>query len=672
MPRITLRSTLGWVLVAFGAYWTVLSFFRLPHAVTYDLTLDGKTIGPFSATVTIDGVPFKSGMSVRGGSHQLMAEMRDADPIARDFWVLWGEKPLGTLALASSKGALAVTVSPLPATLAIYRQTTSVESGDAPLRADGLIVGEYSVVARHGEFEERRSVTVRRNATAAVKIEFPLGILNLAAEPADAEFELSGNRREWRGKLPAKVADVPVGDYRLVVSRQGWLITEKVSVTHGDGQARTVIFPYGSIAVTSEPAGLTITSDGVASGETPLTIRELRPGNYTLTASDGENALTATAVVAEKKETTQAFQFRYGSVEIKSEPAGATVNRGGRALGVTPFRIERVADGVKFEVELRLAGYAPRTLSVIGGAATAEVRLVNEEFNRWMRVGREALAGNDLDAAKTAVLAALKMEPQDEEARRLDTEIAAAMHRESIAVVERAIVASGGRPAVGRLREYQAVYVSSVERPDARVATRLTVYVSLPDKIRLDEEITVQPKGAPMLAINIGRALGVPAGPPAPVRTARCLAGGKWWRSSTAGAASDTDMDAELRVLLAQLQSAEAASLLPLLGADYRVDLVPEATNAPAGAAALLTHRPGRPDLTFYFNRTSGLPAGFDREPTENRRTGERWTGFRAFDGLRLPGVIRRVTDGQVSAELRLESFGPLSSLAVFQAPANQ
>ena len=54
------------------------------------------------------------------------------------------------------------------------------------------------------------------------KISLNLGGMSLSSEPADADFQVSGNGRQWDGKLPARLDDMPGGDYVFVVRRKGW------------------------------------------------------------------------------------------------------------------------------------------------------------------------------------------------------------------------------------------------------------------------------------------------------------------------------------------------------------------------------------------------------------------------------------------------------------------
>src|SRR5262249_36759684 len=159
----------------------------------------------------------------------------------------------------------------------------------------------------------------------------------LSSEPSDAEFELSGDGQHWQGKLPAQIADVPAGTYQFTARRKNWELTEKVTVNRDQVAADKIEFKYGSLEVTSDPAGMIVSSDGVEVGKTPTTLRELKPGQYALTVTDGENDLQASVTVGPKEAAKQAFAFHYGAVQLSSSPPGASVIRKGKEVGKTPL-----------------------------------------------------------------------------------------------------------------------------------------------------------------------------------------------------------------------------------------------------------------------------------------------------------------------------------------------
>jgi hypothetical protein len=399
-------------------------------ALSFDFSLDGKALSAGKvADVRVDGQPFTSGSKIGTGRHEITAQLQDAEPLHQHFWVLFGAKNLGTLPLETSKGSLTVTVNPSPAGVVVRRAGETVRQGEAPLNLEKLPIGDYMLVVRRGEYEETQSVNVRRQQRAEAKIDLKLGSADLSAEPADAEFELSGGGRHWQGKLPLRVNDVPVGSYSLVARREGWELTGDISVSRGNVTSNRIEFPYGSIDVTSEPSGLVVSTNGVEVGKTPSALRELRPGSYEVTASDGENDLVATISVGAKENVKKAFVFRYGAVQLASTPAGATVVRKGKEVGKTPLTLERFPAG-ESGVEFRFDGYASTNFTIVGleGITTNyNVKLMSVRYLESMKEAGEAFDSSQFAESQKFLVSALEAEPNDPAAVALQGEVSKAI-----------------------------------------------------------------------------------------------------------------------------------------------------------------------------------------------------------------------------------------------------
>ena len=206
-----------WVAIGLVAAAVPLFYgIRQEHALSFVLSLDGKGIrSPKTPTVSVDGAPFPAGNRISAGRHLLVVQLEGAEPIERHFWVVFGPKDLGALPLESSKGSLLVSANPLPAIAIVQDGSEIVRQGAVPLTIEKLPVGDYTVLVRRGQYEERRSVKIQRQQQTEVKIELQLGGVDLSAQPPEADFTLSGNGRSWQGNFPTRLDDVPVGTYRL-------------------------------------------------------------------------------------------------------------------------------------------------------------------------------------------------------------------------------------------------------------------------------------------------------------------------------------------------------------------------------------------------------------------------------------------------------------------------
>lgn len=261
------------------------------------------------------------------------------------------------------------------------------------------------------------------------------GQVTISSDPQDADFQLwhktrdrSDNQPDWSGKLPFQ-KDIPTGDYQLITIRKGWEIKTDISVSRGTIITNQTEFPYSSIEVTSEPTGLVISGGGDELGKTPLFL-QVKPGQYALTATDGENDLIANITVGPKEAAKHDFKFHYGSVQLSSIPAGATVIRKGKEAGKTPLTLNHIPAG-NTPVELQLQGYVSTNfpLEAVEGIKTdIAVKLTSERFLQTMKQAQnEADSGRFEDAIKSAARA-IEIDPGDERASDLWTNLVFKAH----------------------------------------------------------------------------------------------------------------------------------------------------------------------------------------------------------------------------------------------------
>jgi len=297
--------------------------------------------------------------------------------------------------------------------------------GKLPAHIDDLPAGDYTLSLRRGDYSEQHSFAVIRQQHLETNVVMNLGIVELSSSPADAEYEISGNGHHWQGKLPAHVEDVPVGDYTLSATRSDWTLDSGISVTRGGITTNVTEFPYGSIEVTSEPTGLVVSTNGVEIGKTPITLQELKPAQYTLTVSDGDNDLMADVNVAQKEAAKHDFVFHYGAVQLSSTPAGAVVIRKGKGIGKTPLTLDHVPAG-ETTVELRLQDYVSTnvTIQAVEGVTTdLSVKLLNVQYLQDMKKAHDALDAGQFADSQTAIAAALAIETNDPAAIELQGEV---------------------------------------------------------------------------------------------------------------------------------------------------------------------------------------------------------------------------------------------------------
>jgi formylglycine-generating enzyme required for sulfatase activity/serine/threonine protein kinase len=191
------------------------------------------------------------------------------------------------------------------------------------------------------------------------------GGAEIESEPAGAQFTLrSEDGMVTRtGTLPARIAELPTGNYSLVAKRGDWDITDTMEIKRGETARKIFAFAIAPVSITSEPAGAEVSIDGTTRGRAPLRV-ELPARAHELVAHlDGWPDERQSLVVQEQGENVAHFVFANGSVKITSAPGGAKVVAGGREVGQTPWVIEDVKPGA-VTYELRLPGY--KTTEVTG------------------------------------------------------------------------------------------------------------------------------------------------------------------------------------------------------------------------------------------------------------------------------------------------------------------
>jgi PEGA domain-containing protein/protein kinase-like protein len=143
----------------------------------------------------------------------------------------------------------------------------------------------------------------------------------------------------------------------------------------------------GNLVIRSNPLDADVMVNGTARGKTPLTVRDLPLGSYTIRVTrDGyapqqrrveltsrrattgiSFSLTPVAAAAAADKTTAGV----GSINVQSRPAGARVFVNDRLVGTTPIAIPNLRAG-SAAVRIEMDGYQPwsTTVQVNGGEAT--------------------------------------------------------------------------------------------------------------------------------------------------------------------------------------------------------------------------------------------------------------------------------------------------------------
>jgi len=132
----------------------------------------------------------------------------------------------------------------------------------------------------------------------------------------------------------------------------------------------------GTIKVISEPAGATVTCDGVNTQITPYSYQGVSPGKHDITLTiDGYIPYSTTITVASGAESVVSAVLSRGdlndsgSLSVSSDPTGATVTIDGTQEKKTPYTYTNIQPGT-YSVEIKKSGYTSytKTVKITSGA----------------------------------------------------------------------------------------------------------------------------------------------------------------------------------------------------------------------------------------------------------------------------------------------------------------
>ena len=111
------------------------------------------------------------------------------------------------------------------------------------------------------------------------------GTMDITSTPDEAMVTVNN---VFRGTTPLTLSGLAPGTYNLSLSKSGYsILSTPVTVESGSISevTATLALQTGSIAVNTTPEGAAVTLDGAPAGTSPVTLRNLTPGNHALTLS---------------------------------------------------------------------------------------------------------------------------------------------------------------------------------------------------------------------------------------------------------------------------------------------------------------------------------------------------------------------------------------------------
>ena len=262
--------------------------------------------------------------------------------------------------------------------------------GVTPLQLFDLAPGAHHARIEKKNYEpvddfftlERGSCLTRHAELDAVK-----GLLLLTTEPAGCNVSLDGLSL---GETPRLITILDAKDvHRLLLQKPGYQPrTVEVKFTGRTPLVRheNMILDSGVLEITSEPAGASVTVNGIARGQTPVTVKDIPKGRTTVAfVKNGyEELVREVSLNAGDRQTLYVkLEGRPGSMKLTAVPEGARFYVNDLPEGKGPVVKTQLKPG-SYTVRVELEGYDTivKTIEVGNGA------VVNEEFKLENVLGR--------------------------------------------------------------------------------------------------------------------------------------------------------------------------------------------------------------------------------------------------------------------------------------------
>ncbi len=300
--RRVLRPLFWWSLLVLGLFGLHQHQLAMEKTrLNFTVTLAGQATYP-EATVTFDGQPIMSGQKIPLGTHQFAATHPKGDSYATNFFIWYGAHNLGTIDLKRTMSMLAVTVNPPAPLLYIHGPEFNVELTNSSGMTSSVPTDHYVITSRYAHWSRSDDVSVTRGAPTSWRIAPHLGAAQITCNQADAtgQFLQADGQMIESVNFPYSIWELPEGTYQVTARHNNDTLTQTVKITAGATNQLALEFLYGTAVLETEPPGSAVrTADGRYWGMTPLTVTELKPGDWAfMLQHDGYETVTAPLTIA--------------------------------------------------------------------------------------------------------------------------------------------------------------------------------------------------------------------------------------------------------------------------------------------------------------------------------------------------------------------------------------
>jgi hypothetical protein len=283
------------------------------------------------------------------------------------------------IAAGAKMGTLNVTSIPQPAQILLNGSPVGFTPDSI-----NLPIGYYSLkLVRPNYTDYNRNIRIRNNVTTTVSaimkpIPVPkLGNLNVSSVPSGTTLYLNGSDKGNVGPNGKLISDLPVGQYQVRLTKDGFSDYIKVVRVYNatTTQVRAVLQGFsgvytGSLSVSTIPSGAMLYVNNSPKGPTPQLLNDLPVGTYVINltlpgyldygADVNVTSGNTTEVVVVMQALPPQPRVKTGSLDILSDPEGASVYLNNSFRGNTPLLISDLPNGT-YKVKLTYPGYADFT-----------------------------------------------------------------------------------------------------------------------------------------------------------------------------------------------------------------------------------------------------------------------------------------------------------------------
>ncbi len=187
-------------------------------------------------------------------------------------------------AAAHAPGSLMVTTQPAGAMVTLLPRN---ERKPSPALFTEVTPGAVTLRVEREGFESRDVMLTVKAGTEtkpeAVRLVALVGVANLSSNPAGARFTMEILGRVIEGVTPRHFPTLPQGRYRVTFQREGWDPVQRIFEVRKDSETAVEVDLRGvNFDIRSTPAGGRVILNGREAGVTPLTLTDMKFGDYRL------------------------------------------------------------------------------------------------------------------------------------------------------------------------------------------------------------------------------------------------------------------------------------------------------------------------------------------------------------------------------------------------------